>query len=113
MIMQTQQQAELHSKIELLRLFIKKVVPSLEENAVVENEYQVFVQEEKIQAIKKQSDNLQIDFDKIMRMIEEYQFSGVMPNKLMRESINGGFMEKTKKINALRTFVREVTELYA
>jgi hypothetical protein len=46
-------------------------------------------------------------------MIEEYQFSGVMPNKLMRESINGGFMEKTKKINALRTFVREVTELYA
>jgi type I restriction enzyme R subunit len=104
---------ELHSKIELLRLFIKKVVPSLEENAVVEDEYQVFVQEEKIRSIKKQSDNLHIDFDKIMRMIEEYQFSGVMPNKLMRESINGGFMEKTKKINALRTFVREVTELYA
>jgi type I restriction enzyme R subunit len=104
---------ELHSKIELLRLFIKKVVPSLEENDVVEEKYQVFVQEEKIQAITKQSDNLKIDFDKIVKMIEEYQFSGVMPNKLMRESINGGFMEKTKKINALRTFVREVTELYA
>jgi type I restriction enzyme R subunit len=104
---------EFHSKIELLKLFIKKVVPSLEENDVVEDEYQVFVQEEKIQAIRKQSDNLRVDFDKIVRMIEEYQFSGVMPNKLMRDSINGGFMEKTKKINALRTFVREVTELYA
>ena len=104
---------ELHSKIELLRLFIKKVVPSLEENDVVEEKYQVFVQEEKIQAITKQSDNLKIDFDKIVKMIEEYQFSGVMPNKLMRESINGGILVKTKKINTLRTFVREVTELYA
>jgi len=104
---------ELHSKIELLRLFIKKVVPSLEENDVVEDEYQVFIQEEKIQAIKKQSNNLGVDFDKIVKMIEEYQFSGVMPNKMMRESINGGILVKTNKINALRTFVREVTELYA
>lgn len=104
---------ELHSKIELLRLFIKKVVPSLEETDVVEDEYQVFIQKEKIQAIKKQSKDLDVDFDKIVKMIEEYQFSGVMPNKLMRGSIKGGFMEKTEKINALRVFVREVTELYA
>ena len=104
---------ELHSKIELLRGFIKKVVPTLQEDDVVEEKYAEYINIEKESSIKKKSEDLGVEFDKIVKMIEEYQFSGVMPNKLMRASINGGFMEKTKKINDLRTFVREVTETYA
>jgi type I restriction enzyme R subunit len=103
---------ELHSKMELLRKFIERIVPTLKEDDFVEEKYNEFIKDERLYAIKLKSEELKVEADKIINMIEEFQFSGVMPNEALRKNIEGNFLDKTKKLNTLREFIREVSELY-
>jgi type I restriction enzyme R subunit len=103
---------ELHSKMELLRKFIERIVPTLKEDDFVEEKYNEFIKDERLYAIKLKSEELKVEADKIINMIEEFQFSGVMPNETLRKNIEGSFLDKTKKLNTLREFIREVSELY-
>ena len=103
---------ELHSKMELLRKFIERIVPTLKEADFVEEKYNEFIKDERLYAIKLKSEELKVEADKIINMIEEFQFSGIMPNEALRKNIEGSFLDKTKKLNSLREFIREVSELY-
>jgi type I restriction enzyme R subunit len=103
---------ELHSKMELLRKFIERIVPTLKEDDFVEEKYNEFIKDERLYAIKLKSEELKVEADKIINMIEEFQFSGVMPNEVLRKNIEGNFLDKTKKLNSLREFIREVSDLY-
>jgi type I restriction enzyme R subunit len=103
---------ELHGKMELLRKFIERIVPTLKEDDFVEEKYNEFIKDERLYAIKLKSEELKVEADKIINMIEEFQFSGVMPNEAMRKNIEGNFLAKTKKLNSLREFIREVSEMY-
>jgi type I restriction enzyme R subunit len=103
---------DLHSKMELLRKFIERVVPLLKEDDFVEDKYNEFIKDERLYAIKLKSEELKVEVDNIVNMIEEYQFSGVMPNENLRRNVEGSFLEKTKKLNSLREFIREVSDLY-
>ena len=103
---------ELHSKMELLRKFIERIVPTLKEDDFVEEKYNEFIKDERLYAIKLKSEELKVEAEKIIDMIEEFQFSGIMPNEVLRKNIEGSFLDKTKKLNTLREFIREVSELY-
>jgi type I restriction enzyme R subunit len=103
---------ELHSKMELLRKFIERIVPTLKEDDFVDEKYNEFIKDERLYAIKHKSEELKVEADKIINMIEEFQFSGVMPNEALRRNIEGNFLDKTKKLNSLREFIREVSDLY-
>jgi type I restriction enzyme R subunit len=102
----------LHSKIELLRKFIDRVVPSMTSFDNVEEKYEEFIEEEKEQAIYEMSKNMEIEGMIIKEMISEYQFTSVMPNELIRTNVKGRLLEKNKKMNMLREFIFEVSENY-
>lgn len=102
----------LHSKIELLRKFIDRVVPSLTKFDNVEEKYEEFVEQEKEHVIFEMSNNLEIGAMIIKEMISEYQFTSVMPNEMIRTNVKGKLLEKNKKMNMLREFIYEVSEVY-
>jgi type I restriction enzyme R subunit len=102
----------LHSKIELLRKFIDRVIPSMTSSDNVEEKYEEFVEQEKEHVIFEMSNNLDIGTIVIKEMISEYQFTSVMPNELIRTNIKGKLLEKNKKMNILREFIYEVSEVY-
>jgi type I restriction enzyme R subunit len=102
----------LHSKIELLRKFIDRVVPSMTKFDNVEEKYEEFIEEEKEQVIYQMSKNMEIEGLIIKEMISEYQFTSVMPNELIRANVKGKLLEKNKKMNILREFIYEVSEVY-
>lgn len=102
----------LHSKIELLRKFIDRVVPSLTNFDNVEEKYEEFVEQEKEHVIFEMSNNLEIGAMIIKEMISEYQFTSVMPNEMIRTNVKGKLLEKNKKMNMLREFIYEVSEVY-
>lgn len=103
---------DLHSKIELLRKFISRVVPSLSNEDVIEEKYEQFLEEEKDKAIYNMGSNLKIKSMVLKEMINEYQFTSVMPNQMIRDNVKGKLLEKNKRINELRDFIIEVTEIY-
>lgn len=102
----------LHSKIELLRKFIDRVVPSMTNFDNVEEKYEEFVEQEKEHVIFEMSNNLEIGAMIIKEMISEYQFTSVMPNEMIRTNVKGKLLEKNKKMNMLREFIYEVSEVY-
>ena len=102
----------LHSKIELLRKFIDRVVPSMTIFDNVEEKYEEFVEQEKEHVIFEMSNNLEIGEMIIKEMISEYQFTSVMPNEMIRTNVKGKLLEKNKKMNMLREFIYEVSEVY-
>jgi type I restriction enzyme R subunit len=102
----------LHSKIELLRKFIDRVVPSMTSFDNVEEKYEEFVEQEKEHIIFEMSNNLDIGAVIIKEMISDYQFTSVMPNEMIRTNVKGKLLEKNKKMNMLREFIYEVSEVY-
>lgn len=102
----------LHSKIELLRKFIDRVISSMTSFDNLEEKYEEFVEQEKEHVIFEMSNNLEIGAMIIKEMISEYQFTSVMPNDLIRTNVKGKLLEKNKKMNMLREFIYEVSEVY-
>lgn len=102
----------LHSKIELLRKFIDRVVPSLTTVDNVEEKYEEFVDQEKEHIIYEMSKHLNIESKIIKEMISDYQFTNVMPHEMLRKHVKGKLLEKNKNMMILREFIYEVSETY-
>jgi type I restriction enzyme R subunit len=103
---------ELHSKIMLLRKFIERVVPVLTIDDIVEEEYEKFVEAVKEEKIEQISNNLNIEPMIIKEMVSDYQFTSVMPNKMIRKNVKGKSLEKNDKMNKLREFIVKITDTY-
>jgi type I restriction enzyme R subunit len=103
---------DMHSKIELLRKFIDRVVPSLTKEDNIEEKYEAFIDEERDLAIYEMSHHIGIEMILIKEMIREYQFTSVIPNDLILKHVKGKLIEKSQKMNTLREFIYEVSENY-
>ena len=103
---------DMHSKIELLRKFIDRVVPSLTKEDNIEEKYEAFIDEERDLAIYEMSHHIGIEMILIKEMIREYQFTSVIPNDLIRTHVKGKLIEKSQKMNTLREFIYEISENY-
>ena len=102
----------MHSKIELLRKFIDRVVPSLTKEDNIEEKYEAFIDEERDLAIYEMSHHIGIEMILIKEMIREYQFTSVIPNDLILKHVKGKLIEKSQKMNTLKEFIYEVSENY-
>jgi type I restriction enzyme R subunit len=102
----------LHSKIELLRKFIDRVVPSLTTVDNVEEKYEEFVDQEKEHIIYEMSKHLNIESKIIKEMISDYQFTNIMPHEMLRKHVKGKLLEKNKNMMILREFIYDVSETY-
>lgn len=103
---------ELHSKIELLRKFIQRVIPTMTKEDVVEEKYEAFVEGEKEQVIYEMSNSLNIETFVLKEMITEYQFTSVMPNEMISDNVKGKFKQRIMNRKLLRDFIVEVTDTY-
>jgi type I restriction enzyme R subunit len=103
---------ELHSKIELLRRFIQRVIPTMTNDDNIEEKYEEYIKEEKETIIYDMSNNLDIEPMVLKEMISDFQFTNVMPNHLIRHHVKGKLLDKNQKMNQLREFIVEVSDLY-
>ena len=104
-ILNQNETAELRSKIDLLKKFIENVVPTLHKEDVVEEKYQDFITIEKEIRINDISRNSGTSPKFIKDIISSYQFSNVIPNKVIREQITGKYLDKRDKIKIVKEFI--------
>ena len=102
----------LHSKIELLRRFIERVVPTLEKNADITNEYYEFVDKEKEKKLEDISAEIDVEKFIVREIFAEYTFSGIIPNQKIVDVIKGKFKEKREKRKKLVETLEEVNSYY-
>lgn len=103
---------DLHSKIELLRKFIEKEIPTIHDGNVIEERYESFLEKEKNEIIYNMSAAVNIGELTLKEMINEYQYTSIIPNEKIRENVKGKYLEKNRTMNQIKEFIVEVSELY-
>ncbi|OHR82458.1 restriction endonuclease subunit R [Staphylococcus sp. HMSC34C02] len=103
---------KLRLKAELIREFLDKVIPHLDEDAVVEDAYFNFEETVKEKEIQDFADSKEYPVELLKEVINEYEFSGQLDNTVVEQGITGGLLVRTQKIENVKSFVQETTEKY-
>lgn len=104
---------ELRYKVDLLKEFLTKVIPTLTSNDSIDNSYNEFEASKRQKEIKKFSDTMEISDFRVKDFIEEYEFSGIIDLENISESLKGKkFMEKRKLTKEIENFIFENTSKY-
>jgi len=106
---------EMKSKKELIQEFIDKNLPEISDKSMIEDEFENFVNEEKIKAIDDFSKNENLKKEKILTIVEEYDFSGKFRREILKESINEKlkFLEKQKRVGYLVKKMKALLEKFS
>ncbi|MDT0705563.1 type I restriction endonuclease subunit R [Staphylococcus haemolyticus] len=103
---------KLRLKAELIREFLDKVIPQLDEDAVVEDAYFNFEEKVKEKEIQDFADSKEYPVELLKEVINEYEFSGQLDNTVVEQGIKGGLLVRTQKIENVKSFVQETSEKY-
>ncbi|PNZ70604.1 type I restriction endonuclease subunit R [Staphylococcus croceilyticus] len=103
---------KLRLKAELIRDFLDKVIPQLDESTVIEDAYFDFEDRVKEREIQEFAESKDYPVDLLKSVINEYEFSGQLDNTVVEQGITGGLLVRTQKIENVKSFVQETTEKY-
>jgi len=102
----------LRLKVELIRKFLEKVVPTLDSNSNIDevyNEYEVKEREDEIQTFSKEVD---IDSNIVHQFLYEFEYSGALNRQKISDNIHGNLVIKRNKIQKVLNFVVENTKKF-
>jgi len=96
-------ESQLRSKRDLIEKFIEDHLPSLTPDTDLEGEFEGYWSNEKQQALNKLSQDEKLDPEGLMRMIDEYRFSGKSP---LRDNVFEALTYKPKLMERKKVFER-------
>ena len=104
---------ELKSKKELIEKFMNEVLVSIEQDII--GDFEVFISREKQKELMKFSEQENLDYDKILKFISEYEFTGRFDETILEESLkeNMGLLKRRAKKKYLLTQIREFIEKFS
>ncbi len=103
---------ELYLKLDLIKRFLKNVVPVLSDGDSIDDEYNKHLNIERENEIKRFANDNNISLDNMKYIIEEYEYSGIFPDEKINRSLNVGFLKKRTIIKDLKTFVLKLMKKY-
>ena len=105
---------ELRLKVDLIKEFLNKVVPTLNENDNVNNAYDEFEERQKNNEIISFATEEDIEKDSIEEKLAEYEFSGSMKREELVKIFKGeGLKERVRRADLLEKFIKEIVEKYS
>lgn len=105
---------ELRYKVDLLKEFLTKVVPTLTSEDSVDSSYNEFEMSKKEEEIKEFAYEIEVSDDKVRELIDGYQFSGILNTELVSQSLKDHkFMEKIRLGREIEDFIYNNTNRYS
>lgn len=103
---------ELRKKIELIKKFLKDVIPNLSSDDSIDDAYVGFENIERNNEITTFANDNDIDSELIRKEISEYEFTGVILKDKISNEIKKPFLEKRRLTNAIIDFIKSNVEKY-
>ena len=105
---------ELRKKVDLIKSFLKEVVPDLSEGSQVDEAYGDFEDAKRNQEIEEFSKKEEIDIDFVKDQISEYEFTGIINKDDVRNGINKPlpFLKKKKLTERIIEFIKELVNRF-
>lgn len=103
-------------KVDLLKEFLQKVVPILDENCDVDFEYSKFEAQKRIQEVNYFADEIGLSSDFISESVAEYEYCGIINREgisnEVKEKLKPKFLERKRKVEEVKNFVYEHVAKY-
>lgn len=109
-----QKTRELRSKIDLIEKFIDQNIPLIENRSKIEENFEIFIDQEKTNAIKKLFEEEKLKPDITKEIIAEYEFSGKMRNDVIKKSFQEkmGLKERRSKLEMIKNKIMALVDKF-
>lgn len=87
---------ELRLKVDLIKSFLRKVVPTMTSADSVDDTYNEFEQEERVKEIEVFAKEFNVSKEMLQSFIEEYEYSGIIKNQEISDNIKLPLLKKKK-----------------
>lgn len=96
---------DLRLKSDLIREFLNKIIPTLNENDSVEENYYNFMYEHRKKEIEDIAKKYDIDIELLNDIIGEYEYSGILDIGKIKEKIDKPLIEKVNITKQVKEFI--------
>ncbi len=103
---------QLRLKADLIRQFLDKVIPTLNEDTDINEAYYKYEENAKHSEIDEFAKNKSYPTDLLENIIDEYEFSGNINKNTIDKGLDGGFLVRRNNANKLKSFVIETVKKY-
>ena len=97
----------LRLKSELIREFLEKVVPKATKDDSMDELFNDFIEEKRVEDISNLSKEVEIKGETVKEFISEYEYSGKVDSVKIKDSLTGGLLKKRKLSNRIKNFIIE------
>ena len=100
--------------MDLLKTFLKTVVPTLSDGNEVDEAYSNFEDKERNREIEEFSSKEDIDVKFVKEQISEYEFTGIINKESVREGIEKPlpFLKKKKLTERIIDFIKSIVDKF-
>lgn len=103
---------ELFLKADLIKSFLKTILPSLRESDSIDEALNNHMNLEREKEIEKFATQNNINLNDLKEIIDEYEYSGIFPDSLLGKSINAPFLKKISIIDNVKLFIKNLLRKY-
>ncbi|OIS27839.1 type I restriction endonuclease subunit R [Staphylococcus cohnii] len=104
---------QLRLKSDLIRTFLDKVVPNLNEGDSIDDAYYNYESKVKVGELEQFSEETDYPLELLKSLVKEFEFSGQLNNNLIEEGVSGGLLIRTKKIKRVKSFIKDMVKKYS
>lgn len=104
---------QLRLKSDLIRTFLDKVVPNLNEGDSIDDAYYDYESKVKVGELEQFSEETDYPLELLKSLVKEFEFSGHLNNNLIEEGVSGGLLIRTKKIKRVKSFIKDMVKKYS
>lgn len=104
---------QLRLKSDLIRTFLDKVVPNLNEGDSIDDAYYNYESKVKVAELEQFSEETDYPLELLKSLVKEFEFSGHLNNNLIEEGVSGSLLIRTKKIKRVKSFIKDMVKKYS
>lgn len=104
---------ELFLKAELIKSFLTSILPTLKEDDSIDEALDNHMNKEREKEIEKFASNNDINLDRLKQIIDEYEYSGIFPDKEINDSIEiDDYWERRTIKNNIKEFIKNILKKF-
>lgn len=104
---------QLRLKANLLKDFLRKVVPTLTNADSVDDNYNAFEQEERMKEIEAFAGEVGLSSEVIQSFVQEYEYGGLVNQQEISDAVKLPFLQKRAMIQRIIEFITEHTKRFS
>lgn len=104
---------ELFLKADLIKSFLTSILPTLKEDDSIDEALDNHMNKEREKEIEKFASNNNINLDRLKQIIDEYEYSGIFPDKEINDSIEiDDYWERRTIKNNIKEFIKNILKKF-